>query len=474
MITFNDATLFLRTGPVFPYCGELEVGRGLITLITGENGSGKSLTLAALASIYGKQSLSIVERVEGSITKDALGSRVSFVRQEPLDNFIARSISDELAIPLLNFDYSEADGRSQIEQVTSQLDLKLELLNRPIQTLSSGEQQLFAIAVAAVIEPDLFLLDEPTSRLDENHTARTLRAIERLAAKAAVVIASHDIEPFVRHFGTQLRVHEVTRSSKGIVISIPPSGTSDSRRTPIVLPGAGPECMKVCPGMISVFHQSRKEPLTSCAGISIRTGVNILFGDNGVGKTLLARCIAGIIPVNALRSHIVSLLGDVGGLLSGLRGHGNLAYVLPAQLDHSAGGPPVSFQKYRRSGYSTFRPAQPSFFLSESTIRNELERFLTFQECSEQLQFLSACGLQPDDDISHLSFGQKKLVMYATLSKNTRLLVLDEPLSALSPRNRNLVIDSMRTRLQESDHKCFLITANTQRDVNAFNQAHGV
>ncbi len=70
----------------------------------------------------------------------------------------------------------------------------VDLLDRPLTTLSGGERQRAMIAQAIAQEPEIFLLDEPSSALDPKHTLGLFRFLRRAAAEGKTVAAAvHDI-----------------------------------------------------------------------------------------------------------------------------------------------------------------------------------------------------------------------------------------------------------------------------------------
>ncbi len=69
-----------------------------------------------------------------------------------------------------------------------------ELRDRTLPSLSGGERQRTMIAQVIAQEPEIFLLDEPSSALDPNHALKLFRFLERMAAEGKTVAASaHDI-----------------------------------------------------------------------------------------------------------------------------------------------------------------------------------------------------------------------------------------------------------------------------------------
>ena len=474
-IRFSSAKLHLRTGATLEYDGELHVERGVMALICGENGAGKSVTLAALATAFDANHLSIVRAIEPQPSISiGRGKRVAMVRQDPLDNFISRTASDELAVPLFNYGYSEDEARRRILEVLVKLDINCDLLNQPISSLSGGNRQILAIAVAASTQPDILLLDEPLARLDDGNADLVLKALKSVLANTSIVVSTHEPVKYLQMFAGQLSFHELTRTGRKIQITrtTQPQGADvasppvPSRRTVEVFAGNGEVCFQVCPGNVSVFHNSLRQPLSGCFGLSFTIGANVIYGGNGAGKTLLARCLAGQIRINSVVPLILGVLGDFGGLLSGLHGKGSLEYVLPNKLWHSAGAPPVTFFRYRKSGLSAFRPSEPASFLSEATVQAEVGRFVAKEDLGSRLDYLADRDIEPRDRLSQLSFGQQKLVMFASIPRHARLVVLDEPLSGLSQRSREAVSSFLKELLTDSDisAKCLVATANKAGD----------
>lgn len=87
---------------------------------------------------------------------------------------------------------------------------------RPVTTLSGGEQRRIAVARALATETPLLLLDEPTSNLDLEHALQLVRLLRQLAtAGRGVLVASHDLNLFAKHCDTVALLHEGRVYSEG-------------------------------------------------------------------------------------------------------------------------------------------------------------------------------------------------------------------------------------------------------------------
>lgn len=173
-----------------------DVEDGEFLSILGPSGCGKSTLLSILA---GLETLSGGEILidDKQLTPGENGIRLGFVFQQPrLLNW--RSVRDNIKLPL------EHGTLTREEQVnTAQRYLKLARLQGfenyfPLQ-ISGGMQQRAAIARALTIEPEVLLMDEPFSSLDEL-TARKMRAeLIRIwqETKKTIIFVTHDISEAV-------------------------------------------------------------------------------------------------------------------------------------------------------------------------------------------------------------------------------------------------------------------------------------
>ena len=169
-----------------------EMEEGEFLSILGPSGCGKSTLLSILAGIEAPSGGEI--EVSGrALAPRNNGIRLGFVFQQPrLLNW--RSIRDNIRLPL---EHGALSGEEQLNAAQRYLELaRLKGFENyfPLQ-LSGGMQQRAAIARALAIEPEVLLMDEPFSSLDEL-TARKMRAelirIWRDTGKT-IIFVTHDI-----------------------------------------------------------------------------------------------------------------------------------------------------------------------------------------------------------------------------------------------------------------------------------------
>lgn len=157
--------------------------------VVGSNGSGKSTLLRILAFLQYPNAGQIYffDVNSSQIRKKKLREQVGWLAQSPylLRGTVKSNI--ELALKLRK----KTDG-SQVQQVNNVLE-QLEiahLADQPINQLSGGEKQKTALARTLVLTPDILILDEPFSFLDEN----SIRVIESIIAAypKTIIFSTHD------------------------------------------------------------------------------------------------------------------------------------------------------------------------------------------------------------------------------------------------------------------------------------------
>jgi iron complex transport system ATP-binding protein len=170
---------------------------GAVTALLGPNGSGKTTLLNLL--------LGWLKPGEGEIRIS--GRTIGALSGRDRSRLIGHVAPDEPAVleldvreyvflgrtPYLGLSgRPEPDDLQAVESALNTVGL-LSKAGRPVRTLSTGERQLAAVARALAQDPDLFLLDEPTSHLDLANTRRVLGLLDRLRSRGkTIVLTTHD------------------------------------------------------------------------------------------------------------------------------------------------------------------------------------------------------------------------------------------------------------------------------------------
>ncbi len=168
----------------------LTVRRADKLLILGPSGCGKSTLLYSLAGII--PSL-IYAETEGRFIRKT--ENIALVMQNPEAQMIAPTVEEELAFALENKGIEPAEIRKRIERIISEFKLD-HLRERDPSSLSGGEMQQIALISALITEPDILLLDEPLSYLDQNASFNFLQKIRNLRKDMTMIIVDHRIQSF--------------------------------------------------------------------------------------------------------------------------------------------------------------------------------------------------------------------------------------------------------------------------------------
>ncbi|MEO6595787.1 MAG: ABC transporter ATP-binding protein [Planctomycetota bacterium] len=179
----------------------LQLRPGEFVLLAGRNGAGKStmlrLLLGALRPDGGNVELH--GRALGAWPAMARARELAFVPQDAESPFeftgrelvtMGRHPHRQRNQPLM------PDDLAAIERALAAVDA-VPFADRPVTTLSGGEQRRIAVARALATEASLLLLDEPTSNLDLEHALQLVGLLHKLAAAGrGVMVASHDLNLF--------------------------------------------------------------------------------------------------------------------------------------------------------------------------------------------------------------------------------------------------------------------------------------
>jgi ABC-type Mn2+/Zn2+ transport system ATPase subunit len=176
---------------------DLTVSRGEALGIVGPNGAGKSTILKTVAGLVTPASGDV--RVFGKHPRDLKPGSIAYVPQvEAVDWSFPANVRDIVAMgrfpklrPLQRFGKHD---RAAVDEALAALRLG-DLRDRHIAALSGGQQQRAFVARALAQEPDLLLLDEPTTGVDAA-TEEALRVVVRdlVARGMPVMMTTHDLD----------------------------------------------------------------------------------------------------------------------------------------------------------------------------------------------------------------------------------------------------------------------------------------
>ena len=390
----------------FAYPGEpsaledvsLALEPGEVVALLGPSGSGKSTLLRALAGLVphfhgGRFSGSVV--VAGRDTRVArpadLAGTVATVFQDPEDQVVMSVVANEVAFGLENLGVAPAEIWPRAERALAAVDAP-HLWGRRTAELSGGELQRVCLASALALDPQLLLLDEPTSQLDPESAELFLEAVGRLGA--TVVFSDHRVP---RALELATRVIFLDRG-RILLDAAPPEAAAwlDAQR---------PAWRRAC---VESTQSPRRASVLRARGVSFayRDALPVLDG----------------VDLDVARGEIVALAGPNGS------GKTTLARIVAGLLEPSAGAVEVD----GRVGYLPQDPGR--YVVAETALgevglaaRRDAQRARAALEAAD---LLWAADRHPRD----LSSGEReRLVLAAVAVAEPDLLVLDEPTRGLDP-----------------------------------------
>ena len=160
--------------------------------LIGANGAGKSTVMKLLLGLLqGEGTI----RVGGTpVIKENLAkirAGLGFVMQNSDNQMFMPTVYEDMIFAPLNYGLSREDADLRVDRVLTQLGLK-KLKHRHNHKLSGGEKRMAAIATILAMEPQVILMDEPSSALDPRNRRIVINLIRSLGQTK--LIASHDLD----------------------------------------------------------------------------------------------------------------------------------------------------------------------------------------------------------------------------------------------------------------------------------------
>jgi len=219
---FEAEGLRFAYGPVAALAGvSLKIQPGERIALLGANGSGKSTLLRLLNALRFAQQGMLRFRgtplTEAALSDDgfALGfrRRVGLVFQNPDVQLFNPTVFDEVAFGPLQMGWEREEILERVHRALQWIGAE-QLKDRAPFRLSSGEKKRVAIASVVVLDPEVLLLDEPTSMLDPRSQSQVIELLEDWSrGNKTIVTATHQLEALEEIAGRAVVLRDGTVSA---------------------------------------------------------------------------------------------------------------------------------------------------------------------------------------------------------------------------------------------------------------------
>ena len=191
MIEFRNVTFSYGEAPVVENLS-FSIQKGENVGLIGANGAGKSTIMKLmLGLISGSGEI----KVDGlPMNKENLGEirkKIGFVLQDSDNQMFMPTVYEDMIFGPRNYGLSKEETDRRVDAVLAQLGLQ-DLKHRHNHKISGGEKRMAAIATILSMEPEMILMDEPSTALDPVNRRTVINTINRLPQTK--LIASHDLD----------------------------------------------------------------------------------------------------------------------------------------------------------------------------------------------------------------------------------------------------------------------------------------
>ena len=474
----------------------LTVRRGEVLLITGPTGAGKTTLCYVLNGLVPHFFGGVFEgeaRVLGYDIRETpvgfLSTKVGLVFSDPLSQLVSATVEDEVAFGLENLGLPEEEIMKRVKEVLEYVEL-YKLKDRPPYTLSGGEQQAVALASILAMDPEVYVLDEPTSNLDPIGTMRVLDLLKKLARekRKTIIIVEHKLEEMAEIADRMIVMNEGKIIAEGTPREILTHRAEhlhelglEAAHIPLLVQRLMKERLIDNVGEIPLtlnegvrfFDQilsSNTLSLTSGNGGSIESekqgiGEPIIRVENLVhvypGGTMALKGVS----MEVYRGDFLAIIGQNGSGKTTLVKHFN-GLLKPTEGKVTVFGMDVektpTSELVKRVGYIFQDPDRQLFTRSvkDELIFGPKNIGLPKDEIEERIERV-AKKLRIDHLLDRqpysLGKGEKQRVAIASiLVMDPEVIVLDEPTTGQDPRNRREIMDTMKALHEEGKTIVFI------------------
>lgn len=436
-------------------------------LLTGPTGCGKSTLLRTINGLIPHSSSGTLTgsvRVNDlNVTEQSLATtcqQVALLFQNPDDQLFCTYVEDEIAFGLENLGFPPEKIKERITLALEQVGLT-GYENRRVSELSGGEKQRVALASICAMQPQVLLLDEPTSHLDPRATRDILNIVKQLNSDLGitVVLATHRVKQ-VHHLCNRVwLMHEgelcldLPQSDAfqdtsifrnlGVELPEPENSTKNTTNSTSYQTQSNNTLLEI--QNLYYHYPSSKE--SAVKGISLeisRDEVVAIMGENGSGKTTLLNLIAGLLQPTT--GQVIIDGKDVKRLkLHQLAGKVGIVFQNPDLL----------LQAETVQGEVRFGPKNLKLKSDKlNTLVNETLTQFRLSDLSEEAPY-------------SLSRGQRQRVAVAsTFSLHPNIFLLDEPTTGQDAQHLQSMMDELCNQIRQENKTLIFATHNIELTMN--------
>lgn len=433
---------------------ELTIEKGEYIVLCGQSGSGKTTLLRHLKTVltpYGKRSGSICfnGRPLEQASQREQAAKIGFVMQNPDDQIVTDKVWHELAFGLESLGTDPKTMRLRVAEMASYFGLQ-GWFHLDVATLSGGQKQLLNLASIMAMQPEVLILDEPTSQLDPIAASDFLNTVRKINIElgTTIIITEHRLEDIYHCAG------RVVVMDGGRIIANDSPGQVGRK-----LWQQGHEMFAALPTPVRVFYDSRAGgncPLTVREG---RSWLTAAFENRPVsiaepaGEPAMTEPKDPALQVRDAWFRYEKNAADVlkgvsfsvpkGSLFAIVGGNGSgksttlktlCGICRPYRGSVEIFGKPLKTYQHGRlyQNCLAMLPQDPKSLFVKKTVREDLAEMCRDQEKIAGISGL--CGIAPllDAHPYDLSGGeQQRAALAKVLLTEPRLLLLDEPTKGL-------------------------------------------
>ncbi len=445
---------------------DLSIEQGEFVVLCGHSGSGKTTLLRHLKTVltpHGSRSgaIQINGRELSSLDSREQASMIGFVMQDPDDQIVTDKVWHELAFGLESLGTEQKIMPLRVGEMASYFGIQ-GWFHRETSELSGGQKQLLNLASVMAMQPEILILDEPTSQLDPIAASDFLNTVKKINRDlgTTVLITEHRLEevyPYADHVVVMEKGRIIANDTPGQVAQTLYAGGKElfsALPTPVRIfygSGAEGECpLTVREGRTWLTHAfygrelSFREPESREPTQSKETAVKVkdLWFRYEKDSSDVLQGVEAEIPKGSL----FALVGGNGtGKSTFLKALCGVCRAYKGKVELF--GKPL--KKYTSGelfrGTITLLPQDPKSLFAKRTVREELEEMGSSQEEREAMAGLCRIEDLLEQHPYDLSGGEQQRVALAkVLLTKPRLLLLDEPTKGLDGGFKKVLADILK------------------------------